>query len=158
MLRNGTPVITISDSSPLIALHAIDRLNLLRTLYQSILVPPAVAAEVKRFPMPVWIHVTPVPGSVPELAGERGPGPGESEAIRLALHLKPDQILLDEENGRAAADRRGLFVIGVLGVLITAKKAGILGSIRCDLDRLRETSFHVSSRLYREILVRAGEP
>ena len=150
-------MITISDSSPLIALHAIDRLDLLRALYQSILIPPAVAAEVNRFPLPPWIHVTPVPGNVAELAGERGLGPGESEVIRLALHLKPDQILLDEENGRVAADRRGVFVIGVLGVLLTAKKAGILGSIRGDLDRLRQTSFHVSSRLYREILVRAGE-
>ena len=61
------------------------------------------------------------------------------------------------KKGRVAADRRGVFVIGVLGVLLTAKKAGILGSIRGDLDRLRQTSFHVSSRLYREILVRAGE-
>jgi len=50
--------------------------------------------------------------------------PGEAEAIALALELSADLILLDERDGRSAAERAGLRVTGVLGVLLRAKNNG----------------------------------
>jgi uncharacterized protein len=119
---------TISDSSPIIALQAIDRLHLLRDIYGSVTVPPAVATEVNRFPLPHWIDVAPLPPETPHLDGVIGLGPGESEAIRLALTLLPNQILLDDGAARAAARKRGLSVIGVCGIALTALGSALGGS------------------------------
>jgi hypothetical protein len=155
--RSKRLVRTISDSSPIIALEAIDRLHLLRDIYGSVTVPPAVATEVKRFRLPHWIDVAPLPAEMPHIDGAIGLGPGETEAICLALTLLPNQILLDDGAARVAARRHGLNVIGVCGILLTAKKLGMLPTIAGDLDRLVATSFRISPRLYSELLVRAGE-
>jgi len=50
-----------------------------------------------------------------------------------------------------------LNVIGTLGTLIAAKRAGLLKSIRPELDGLRATSFFLSPQLYNTLLQAAGE-
>lgn len=150
-------MLTISDSSPLIALHSIDRLHLLHDIYGSITIPQAVAGEVMRFSLPAWIEIASLPDWTIDLESKVGLGPGETDAIRLGLALKPNQILLDDGAARALAKRHGLHVIGVCGILLAAKRLTILPEIKDSLDRLVATSFRVSPRLYRELLARAGE-
>ena len=77
----------VSDSSPLIALNSIGRLNLLPKLFSGIVAPPAVATEIKSFQLPEWVDVIPVPSDLEQIMAVKGLGPGETEAIRLALHL-----------------------------------------------------------------------
>jgi predicted nucleic acid-binding protein len=55
------------------------------------------------------------------------------------------------------AEASGLNVIGTLGTLVAAKRAGLLKSIRPELDGLRATSFFLSQQLYDELLQAAGE-
>jgi predicted nucleic acid-binding protein len=55
------------------------------------------------------------------------------------------------------AETAGLNVIGTLGLLLQAKLAGVLASIRPELDKLLETSFFLSQQLYDELLHIADE-
>jgi predicted nucleic acid-binding protein len=55
------------------------------------------------------------------------------------------------------AEAAGLNVIGTLGLLLEAKRAGYIGTIRAELDKLLETSFFLSPQLYDQLLIMAGE-
>ena len=74
--------------------------------------------------------------------------PGEAEAIALALEMSADLILMDERDGRSAAERAGLPVTGVLGVLLRAKNEGQIQLIKPEVDALRTRArFFLSARL-----------
>jgi len=84
-------------------------------------------------------------------------GAGEREALALAIELKTDWIILDDLPARRSAEATGLDVIGTLGALLTAKRAGLLESIRPELDALVRTSFFLSPQLYDKLLREDGE-
>jgi len=94
--------------------------------------------------------------TVPDVR-EAGLGRGETDAIRLALHLRPDRVLLDDGEGRRETKRLGLRVTGVLGLLATAKRMGLLPAVRPEVDKLRTSGFRVSKGLYKELLASCGE-
>ena len=84
--------------------------------------------------------------------------PGEAEAIALALELSADLIPLDERCSRIAAERSGLRVIGLLGVLLRAKKDGTIHAVQPEVEALRSRArFFVSPHVERQILEMAGE-
>jgi predicted nucleic acid-binding protein len=126
-------------------------------LFDTITVPEAVAAELKSIVLPDWVQVAPVPSAAIPHVTKAGLGRGETEAIYLALHLRPDRLLLDDGDGRREAQRLGLRVTGVLGLLVAARRVGLLPTIRPDVDRLRTAGFHVSEALYKDLLASCGE-
>lgn len=121
----------VSNTSPIINLAAIGELDLLRDLYGSIMIPPAVyheivvvgtgqpgAAEVRASS---WISVR-APADmvlVAQLSNELDSG--EAEAITLAIELGADQLLIDERLGRNVAARLGVPVIGLLGIFVAGQ-------------------------------------
>ena len=149
-------VAIVADSSSLIGLHAIGRLNLLEFVYGEVIIPPAVAREVQAsVPLPRWIIIqTPVPLAM-EFPSQLGSG--EREAIALASQIHPEALLVDDLPARRTAGRLGLRLSGAVGTLIAAKRLGLLEEIRPDLDALRAASFHISAELYRIALKLAGE-
>jgi uncharacterized protein len=82
---------------------------------------------------------------------------GEAEGIALALELEAELILLDEHEGRRTADRLGLSVVGIPGVLLEAKAKGLIDTIRPLLDALRMAGFYLSEPLYQRVLAIADE-
>lgn len=83
---------------------------------------------------------------------------GEAESIALALEESADLILLDEKEGRRAARRLGLNVIGVLGVLVEAKSKGYISKIKPFMDALRQTAgFFLAEDVYQHVLSIARE-
>jgi predicted nucleic acid-binding protein len=83
---------------------------------------------------------------------------GEAETLALAIELKADLVLLDEQEGRHAASRLGLPSLGVLGMLLQAKRLQKIEEIRPHLDALRQRAgFYLGDRLYGDILEQAGE-
>jgi uncharacterized protein len=92
------------------------------------------------------------------LERDRRLDPGEANAVVLAIELKATQLLIDERLGRIEAKRQGLRITGILGVLLAAKRRGLIPIIRPILDRLiDEANFRISDRLYNETLTLAEE-
>lgn len=85
-----------------------------------------------------------------------GLGPGESEAIGLALALAAT-IRIDERQGRQAALKRSLKVIGTVGMLLVAKDRAIISAIAPVVDSLKAVGFFIAPALKRDVLRRAGE-
>ena len=78
-------------------------------------------------------------------------------AIALAVELGASAIIIDDRPARRLAEVAGLNVIGTLGLLLEAKRAGHIRSIRAELDKLLETSFFLSQELYDQLLRLADE-
>ena len=161
-----TDPIVVADSSPLIALAEIDRLELLPQLYQRVLAPPAVwdevvvqgkdlpgAQAVRQLP---WLEIElPEPTFVRALAGAIDRG--EAEAIALARRFQDSTVLLDDARGRRAAAQLGIRHIGTLGILRRAKQAGLLDKIGPDARQLQENGIYISQSLIDRVLRDVGE-
>jgi predicted nucleic acid-binding protein len=158
-------VIVISNSSPLIALSQIDRLDLLGQLHQQVTIPPAVAREIERtIPrLPDWIAVKPLLLPRSPYVVSSSIGPGEHEVISLGAELRAARLILDERPARRLATSLGLSVIGTVGLLLAAKGRGFLMGrgflikIRPELDRLRAVRFFMDEELYDRVLAQAEE-
>jgi len=78
--------------------------------------------------------------------------------LEMNLELSADLILLDERDARSAAQRAGLNVTGVLGLLLRARKDGLIPAVKPELDALRSRAhFFVAQRLEQQIIEIAGE-
>lgn len=158
-------MIVISDTSAITNLAAIQYLQLLPQLYNQITIPEAVYRELAEIDPPVpgtlevqmasWLEVRQVVNRnvVERLQVEVRLDPGESEAIALALELNADLLLIDERRGRAEANRLGVRITGLLGILVEAKQKKLIVNVKPLMDSLIATSdFRVSSALYSQIL------
>jgi predicted nucleic acid-binding protein len=163
--------LVISDTSTLIHLAAIGRLDLLKKFYKHITIPPAVwrevveqgggragAAEVEQARRAGWIEVvTPTDVTLLQLL-QRDLDDGEAGVIALAIEQQAGLVLLDESEARRTADLYGLPKTGVLGLLIRAKQAGLIDSLKTELDRLlHQGGFWIEDRLYDQVLNAVGE-
>ena len=156
---------TVSNTSPLLNLAIIGRLELARAQFGSVVVPPAVAGEfrleegrpgssaLRRAVEDGWIAVE-EPSDDPLIRTLRQDlDLGESEAITLAVEKEAGLILLDEREGRRRARNVGLEVTGALGILARADRRGELDSLSGALDRLEdEAGFWIGSALREQIL------
>jgi hypothetical protein len=96
--------------------------------------------------------VAPV-GTAAALLGNHKLHAGEIEALSLAAEQHVDLVLMDEKAGRAAATRLGLDSVGILGILIQAKKNGLLQEIGPVLDDLEsKAGFWISPSLKIRVL------
>jgi predicted nucleic acid-binding protein len=152
----------VSNTSPLNYLILIEAIDVLALLYERVVISPSVYQELRAPKTPEvvrrwiehhpdWLETSPEPGSVDlELASLHA---GERDAISLALHLKAEALIIDERHGRNEAERRGLTVVGTLGVLLSAHERGFI-DIHDSISRLRRTTFHVSPKLLAYVLQR----
>jgi predicted nucleic acid-binding protein len=148
----------VADSSALIALDDIGLLDRLEPLFDSFLIPPAVAHEtaatVQRLK---WISIQaptrPLDARV-ELAGL---DLGETEVLGLALELMTYTAIVDERRARRTALALGLPLIGVVGLLARAKRVGVLPHVRPSIEALQRSGFFVSDALIERVLREAGE-
>ena len=144
-------MIVVSNSSPLIALARIGRLNLLASLFQRILIPAEVQHEVtiagrglpgaEEVRKANWIEVAPQKTLAdPSLTQAcQNLGAGERGAILLAKSLPADIVLLDEWKARRVAREAGLSMVGCLGILEAGARSGLVADLReAYIDLLRQ--------------------
>ena len=160
----------VSNTSPILNLAIIGRLDLLRQQFGEVLIPPMVLQELKvdtELPgvEPIrlalqndWLHVVELSNTDMARALRRDLDNGEAEAIALALQLRLTTVLIDEHDGRAVAKAMGLVPVGVLGVLLRAKRTGNLDSVVTAMRALQDQAgFFINPDLFASLAREAGE-
>lgn len=164
--EGAAPRTVVADASPLIALAKIGKFNLLRQLFGRIVVTQAVRHEVARKPdvgaaaleagvADGWI-VVPAEEPMSSLM-KVGPGPGEAATLTHAIRNNADLVLVDERPARSLAARHGIPVMGVLRVLLLAKRRHLVAAVAPLIEQLQAADFRVSQALVRSTLAEAGE-
>ena len=163
-------MIVVSNSSPLIALARIHRLDLLECLFQRILVPPEVHHEVtvqgrglpgaEEISGAKWIEIAPLTAAGDARLSQlcQSLGAGEQGAILLAKHLGARFVLLDEWKARRIATAAGLSVMGCLGILETAARRGLVPDLRSAYITLLQQGIRFDLRLLQNSLDSFGLP
>ena len=160
----------VVDSSVLISLAACEQFQLLRAFYSTIYIPPEVwneiAASQKKFGETEcrkareqgWLIIRSAVQLTPILALPFSLQAGETHALALALELPDSLLLVDDAQGRRAAQTLGITYTGTLGVLLRAKCEGKILSLLSLLDLLKQrTTFWLGQEVYEAALKRAGE-
>ncbi|MDO4232329.1 MAG: DUF3368 domain-containing protein [Lautropia sp.] len=159
--------VVVSDSGPLIALARSGHLNLLPLVFGRIHLPESVlrettadswrpgAVDIDAFVAAhVEVHADSHDGIYVEMKGLLDEG--EAQALNLAEKLGC-AVLIDERRGRLAARNAGLAVVGVLGVLLQARKLGAIEKVLPIIERMRENGYRFSDPLVQAVLQAAGE-
>jgi predicted nucleic acid-binding protein len=157
----------VSNAGPLIALSIVGHLGLLEKLYCRLVVPDAVFQEVveagagkigaAEVAAASWIERAPAL-SPPEPLLALELGPGEAAVIATAQRLGARLVLIDERRARRVAEQAySLRVKGSAGILISAKRAGLLANVRPLLETMSREGYFLSARLIDRATREAGE-
>ena len=155
-------MIVVADTTPLNYLVLIDEIDLLPALFEKVLIPKAVFAELLHLEtsskVRQWIAASPGWLEVCHVDQPTNPvllrlDPGEREAIQLALDRHIGTILIDETAGRKVVEELRLEARGTLGILERGARLG-LTTLRPALSKLEQTSFRISPALRAAFLAR----
>lgn len=155
-------MIVISDTTPIISLMKVDRLDLLRQLFDVVYIPMAVYRELtenEAYPREAkkvqecdFLLVEKVENekSVAILRNLTGLDAGESEAIILADEKQSDVLLMDENKGRQVAKKMGIAITGTIGILMQAFDEKMLtrADVEECIEHLKESGIRISEKLY----------
>ena len=160
----------VCNSSPIIGLSAINRLNLLWLLFEKVIIPHEVYLEVenakentigveelKQAVQEKHIEIYQIKNHdlVHQLYGRLHAG--ELEVIVLAKELQINHVVIDDRSARIMANSMCLKTLGLLGILLIAKEKGYIQEVKNEMDKLIGNGYRVSLKLYHEILKKAGE-
>lgn len=161
-------MIIVFDTSPVSNLILIERLDILQKLFTEITIPPAVDAEVRalkqfgkdlsEYETAEWINIISPKNLQKVRTLQMKLDEGEAQAIALALEMDCKLLLMDERLGTNIARLEGLQTVGLVGVLIQAKKVRIIENAGEVLRNLKDIAgFWLGEKLERKILEELGE-
>jgi len=160
-------VILVVDAGPLITLGRIGSLELLHRLAEQIFIPEAVYRECvtqaqdrpgsAEIAQAAWIMRLAVQNQTTVTRLRSRVGWGEAEAIVLAQQVHADAVVLDDATARYVAQQEGCVVVGLLGLLVDAKRRNLIPMVKPLLDRMRQANFFLTDALYAAILRQAEE-
>lgn len=156
----------ICDTSPFQYLHQLELLHLLPALAGQIIVPPAVVDELavgraRGVALPDvevldWIRIRrPIATSALPLINDLGGG--EASVLALALEAEDAVVILDDGPARYVAETLGLKLTGTLGILLQAKRAGLIPATAPLLEQLEALRFRLAPHTRDAVLKLAGE-
>lgn len=156
----------ICNTSPMQYLHQVGLLTILPALVGPVMIPPAVDAELATgrslgldLPDPaqlVWLTIRPLTRVTPTSLLP-GLDAGEAEVLALALECADPVVILDDLLARRAAQSLGIHLTGTLGLLLDAKRAGLIATITPVLDTLQSLRFRLAPQTRALVLSLAGE-
>lgn len=157
----------VSNTSTLIHLAKIGKLELLKDYFNEISIPEAVfrecvvegkdREEIEQIKSAGWLKVSNVNDKKLVKLLQYSIDNGESEAIALALEIDADLILIDDADAREKARLYGIRITGTIGILLRAKLEGKIDSLGEYLKRLRKTGFWIGDDLEKKILIEVDE-
>jgi len=115
-----------------------------------------VAAEFKN-KLPDWVIVEEVKNRQLVQSLQVELDLGEASAIALSYELPDPIIILDDLAARRVAAKLKIAFSGTFGIIIKAKEAGVIMSVKPILEKIRHTNFRISEDVVMEILRMAGE-
>lgn len=155
----------ILNNTPLVALWAINQLDLLRRLFGVVLIPTAVEAEFLAtettarqiaLAQTPWIQ-TVAPSNPRYALAYTGLDRGEAEVLALAVEHVARLVIIDERKGRQYAHRLDLPLTGTMGVLLLAKENGLVTTIAPLIDQLQDAGLYLAPDLIQKTLTLAQE-
>jgi predicted nucleic acid-binding protein len=158
--------IWVADSAPLIILGKAGFLELVPALTTELLVPMAVARELRqgRRDDPARKAITHGFGTV--VRGTRIAaavrdwgtlGVGEAEAISLCLTRENSTLLCDDRRGRQAANDFGIPKIGTLGVLLLARQRELLTALVPAFRAVKSAGIYTDDTMLTRLAASVGE-
>ncbi len=146
----------IADTSYLILLDKIGFIDLLKTLFGELFVTSVIAEEFGST-LPPWIKVADAQNKQYQNILQASVDKGEASAIALAVEQSDCLLILDDQKARKLASELKLKHTGTLALIVDAKLAGHIDSVKSILDKIRSTNFRVSQELESIILKKSGE-
>ena len=134
--------------------------DILPKLFDEVIIPEAIRRELLRShpQLPEWLGIAGVKDTARVKRFSESVDAGEAEAIELALELRADRLLIDERKGRTLAVQERLAVIGLLGVVLLAKRKGLIPSARALLPRMEnEAGMYLAAEIRDAAPKSAGE-
>lgn len=153
----------IVNTTPIIALADIGYLDILQKIYTEVIIPEAVYAEILSEPArsqvsaAKWIKVQKVTNEKAKSLFSARLHAGEVEVIMLAQESGADLLILDDNAAKKTAKYLGLTVTGTLGVILRAKRDGIIDVVKPLIDSLVKDGLYVSNEVQNYVLTEAGE-
>lgn len=156
----------ICDTSPIQYLHQIGHLSLLPDLAEKVILPPDVVKELETgrnhginlldIELLNWITVR-SPESLAALPLVKDLGPGETQVLALALEIGNAVVILDDFLARQVAQSLKIKLIGTLGILLNAKRTGLIPEVGLLLDKLQTLRFRLDPETHSGVLKIAEE-
>ena len=161
MVQKETQIV-VSNTSPIISLIKINKLEILKDLFTKVLITYEVYKEVTVHEQKTFLEKQISKGWIvrlpsPKLDIIHRLGTGEVSAIALALQYENSRLIVDDDEARNLAQSIGLIVTGTAGVLLFAKEKNIIKKVKPILDELRVLDRRVSNNLYNTVLKLAKE-
>jgi len=156
----------VIDASPLIILFRGHLEGLLPGLFSEICVPVAVWSEatgggysdesVSGLINAEWAKKVKIIGISPSVAAW-DLGIGESEVLSFAAEHPGFRAMVDDKAARRCAKTLGIQTLGTGGMLVLAKRRGLIESVAAELDKLRTGGLWMSDELVDLLLEEADE-
>lgn len=155
----------ISNTTPILSLLKINKLLILKQVYGEVIIPFAVYEEIEKgkekpyykdLSKLDWIKIVKI-SNPKALLFFADLDKGEAEVLILAQELNADLVIIDEVLGRGYAKQMNIRLTGTLGVLLRAKKKGLLLSVKELLKELENKGSWFSPKLLSMVLELANE-
>ena len=150
----------VSDTTAITTLLKAGHVKLLQELFERVFVPQAVWDELQAFHanLPEFVEMRPVSDSSQRLPGTETLGRGESEALLLAKELNAKLLVTDDRKARMTAKRLNIACVGLVGIVIQAKRVGKISSVRDLLETIKtKGGLYLSDAVIAEALHIANE-
>ncbi len=157
----------VVNSTPLIILASIDKLEILKKLYGRVFIPNGVLNEIsvkgdlklgkEQIRKYDFIKVKEIRNQQTKKFFRTSLHIGEVEVMILYDEIQANLCVIDDLLARKYAEHLGLIVTGTLGILLKAKQKGIISPLKPLLDKLIKNGFYIDDKLYDQILQIAGE-
>lgn len=152
MLKESPKVNTIiTDASCFILLNKIGCFTILEELYGQVTTTPEIAAEYGKR-LPKWINVQAVKNRDLLYTYAEMVDIGEASAIALAAEVISPSLILDDLKGRKLAEQLHLEYTGTIGLLILARKEGVIPLLKPVFEKIKTTDFRIPATFLQTLL------